>query len=344
MVPASQLRVGTMDSLMSLGDDLNKMDLFAEQVAFKLFKQLSDLKEGPAVEPLIDGIPIAEYVVGWEWNDAKFQLKTPLRELAEKISERVTLLDEELKQKVSELNALKGVVTQYERKTQGNLMVRALDDFVGEDDIIESEFMTTLFVVVSKHSYKEFLASYGKMCDMVVPLTAMLVREDAEFGLFSVIVFKKCVDQFKVAAREKKFMVRDFVFDQNKWDDAEADKAQKTTELERLSSLLLNWCAVNFAEAYGMMMHLKAIKLFVESCMRYGLTSGPGGTRVPNFKSFLLQPKKGKAEILRKDLASLYSKPGSLLDGDDDLTVPGATAEFYPYVYTPISIDPLAVN
>jgi len=333
------LRVGTMDSLMSLGDDLNKMDVFAEQTAFKVFKQLSDIKGG-ITTPLVEGVPITDYVLGWEWNDAKFQLKSPLRELAETISARVTGIDEELKTKVAEVNALKGVLTQYERKTQGNLMVRGLEDVVKEDDIMESDFMTTIFVVVSKHSYKEFEASYPKMCDMVVPMTAKKIAEDMEFGLYCVIVFKKCVEQFKAAAREKKFMVRDFIFDQTKLDAASSDRATKTEELTRLSGLLQNWCVVNFNEAYGMMMHLKAIKLFVESCMRYGLSP----TGAPNFKAYLLQPKKGKAELLRKDLASLYSTPGSLLDGDDDLAVPGATGEFFPYVYTAISINPMEAS
>jgi len=333
------LRVGTMDSLMSLGDDLNKMDMFAEQTAFKVFKQLAEIK--PSTEVKVSGVPISEYVTGWEWDDAKFQLKSPLRELAETISSRVTAMDEELKQKVAEVNGLKSVITQYERKTQGNLMVRGLDDLVSEDDIMESDFMTTIFVVVSKHSYKEFMGSYAKMCDMVVPMTAKLIAEDAEFGLFCVIVFKKCVDQFKAAAREKKFMVRDFAFDQGKLDDAATDKAAKTEELDRLSTILQKWCEVNFNEAYGMMMHLKAIKVFVESCMRYGLSRTAAGS-VPNFKALLLQPKKGKAEVVRKELAKLYATPGSLLDGDDDMAVPGATGEFFPYVYTPISIDPLA--
>jgi len=192
---------------------LNKMDVYAEQTAFKVFKQLSDIKGG-ITTPLVEGVPITDYVLGWEWNDAKFQLKSPLRELAETISARVTGIDEELKTKMAEVNALKSVLTQYERKTQGNLVVRGLEDVVKEDDIMESDFMTTIFVVVSKHSYKEFEASYPKMCDMVVPMTAKKIAEDMEFGLYCVIVFKKCVEQFKAAAREKKFMVRDFVFDQ----------------------------------------------------------------------------------------------------------------------------------
>merc|ERR1711920_986975 len=297
-----KLRVGTMDPLMSLGDDLSKMDMLAEATAFKLFKQLDELKRDGSVtggaKLDVNGVPIGAYVRTWEWDEAKFQMKTPLRELAENISQRISGLEDDLKTKMIEMSSLKSAIQQYERKGQGNLMVRALDDIVTEDDSLETEYMTTLLVVVPKHSYKDFYGTYMKMADHVVPLTAKLITEDAEFGLFTVIVFKKSAEKFKASAREKRFMVRDYVFDEKKLLDGEKDKEEKVAEYNRL----------------------KAIRIFVESCMRYGLTTS--GPRRPNFKAFLLHPKKGKAEVLRKVLAKLYSKPGSLLDGDDDTMVP----------------------
>ena len=61
----------------------------------------------------------------WERDEAKFQMKTPLRELSEGISMRIAALDDELKVKTTEMNILKTAVQTIERKTQGNLMVRA---------------------------------------------------------------------------------------------------------------------------------------------------------------------------------------------------------------------------
>lgn len=62
---------------------------------------------------------------------------------------------------------------------------------------------------------------------------------------------------------------------------------------------------VNYAEAYIMMLHLKAVRVFVESVLRYGLTESydhlaQSYSMTPNFKSFFLHPKKGKTEALRK--------------------------------------------
>ena len=46
----------------------------------------------------------------WEWDEAKFQMKTPLREMSENISGRIASLDDELKMKLGEVNALKSIL------------------------------------------------------------------------------------------------------------------------------------------------------------------------------------------------------------------------------------------
>ena len=87
----------------------------------------------PAAAPLC-AVPVVSYTtMQWEWDEAKFQLKTPLRELSESISLRISGLDDELKLKMTELNALKSNLSGMERKTQGNLMVRGLADLVSEE-------------------------------------------------------------------------------------------------------------------------------------------------------------------------------------------------------------------
>jgi len=284
----------------------------------------------------------------WSWDEAKFQLKTPLRELAENISMRINGLDDELKSKAGELNSLKTTITNIDRKTQGNLMVRGLDDIVDEDDDLESEYMTTVYVCVPKGSMKDFEASYMKMAEYVVPLSGKCLKEDPEFGLYRVIVFKKCADAFKSAAKDKKYTVREFVYDEARKEMGEKEKEDKTKEYKGKLSLLKTWCNLNFSECYSMSLHIKAIRVFVESVMRFGLTepnptsySSQKGPRRPNFTAFLLQPSKGKAEVLRKDLAKLYATSGKFQDGDDDnIVVPGGISdEFYPYVYVPITLD-----
>ena len=53
LVPADGLRVGTLDLLMSLSDDLAKMDSLSEATCWKIYRQLAELK--PDKKPTIDG-------------------------------------------------------------------------------------------------------------------------------------------------------------------------------------------------------------------------------------------------------------------------------------------------
>lgn len=49
---------------------------------------------------------------------------------------------------------------------------------------------------------------------MIVPRSSQLICQDSEYGLFTVTLFKKVVEEFKLHAREKKFIVRDFVYNE----------------------------------------------------------------------------------------------------------------------------------
>ncbi|KAL3925917.1 MAG: hypothetical protein SGPRY_003537 [Prymnesium sp.] len=150
------------------------------------------------------------------------------------------------------------------------------------------------------------------------------------------------------AARDKRYTVRDFTFEAGKADAEDVKKLADTDEFNRLQRLLVNWCAINFAEAYTMMLHLKAIRIFVESVLRYGLKGSADGMR-PDFKAFMVAPKRGKQEQLRKLLASIshfplrYGGSANMVEdgGEADAAVPGAIGEFYPYVSVSVETAPV---
>ena len=87
--------------------------------------------------------------------------------------------------RVSEYNQLKGQVNQQNRKATGSLAVRDLSGLVSSKDIISTENLVTLFVVVSKHSKLEWQSSYEKFCEFVVSqglhLEAVITRRDTYY-------------------------------------------------------------------------------------------------------------------------------------------------------------------
>ena len=124
--------------------------------------------------------------------------------------------------------------------------------------------------------------------------------------------------------------MREFVFEPNKVTEDAAKKLRDEAEEQRLKLLLSKWCDINFAEAFKMMMHLKAVRVFVESVLRYGLTpkatGGMGAGPGPNFQSVLLQPKKGKEDHLHKALHALYGGGSAInIDVRTPLRTPSAT-------------------
>jgi V-type H+-transporting ATPase subunit C len=82
-------------------------------------------------------------------------------------------------------------------------------------------------------------------------------------------------EHVKAAAREKRFLVRDVVVadccsgsSKNEIADLEILVAEKQAGLER-------WCRTHYGEAFNAWIHIKVVRAFVESVLRYGVSVGP---------------------------------------------------------------------
>lgn len=95
------------------------------------------------------------------------------------------------------------------------MLTRNLADLVKKEHfILDSEYLTTLLVIVPKAHFNEWYAGFEKLTDMIVPRSSSLIVQDSDFGLFNVTLFKKVVEEFKLHAREKKFVVREFTYNE----------------------------------------------------------------------------------------------------------------------------------
>lgn len=331
------LKVGTLDSLMTLSDELHKVDVSVENTTRKIANQLFDISDSNQPTAKYELLTVANndvnsYLTFFKWDEAKYPTSQALKTLTELIQVQVGKLDEELKSKAAEYNTLLHSITAEDRKTGGNLLVRDISEIVKENHVIETEYMETLFVAVPKVNAKIFLATYEKLVDYVLPRSALLLEEDTDFCLYRVVLFRKFSEDFKSQARERKFIVRDFKFDPNR--SNKADKKKMDAEKEKLRKALIRWCKTNFSESFIAWIHLKAIRVFVESVLRYGLPT--------NFQAMLLVPNKNKDSKLRKALAELYGhlSSKSIFNKDSKEDEDGPEHEnFYPYVSLEINLD-----
>uniref|UniRef100_A0A2K5DD41 V-type proton ATPase subunit C n=1 Tax=Aotus nancymaae TaxID=37293 RepID=A0A2K5DD41_AOTNA len=384
-------KVGTLDSLVGLSDELGKLDTFAESLIRRMAQSVVEVMEdskGKAQEHLLAnggrwGGPLMWSAVSWLCPKQSRLGCGHTR--GDTIAKQLAQIETDLKSRTAAYNTLKTNLENLEKKSMGNLFTRTLSDIVSKEDfVLDSEYLVTLLVIVPKPNYSQWQKTYESLSDMVVPRSTKLITEDKEGGLFTVTLFRKVIEDFKSKARENKFTVREFYYDEKeikrereemarllsdkkqqyqtscvalkKGSSTFPDHKVKVTPLgnpdrpaagqsdrERESEgegegPLLRWLKVNFSEAFIAWIHIKALRVFVESVLRYGLPV--------NFQAVLLQPhKKSSAKRLREVLNSVFRHldevaATSILDAS--VEIPGlqlSNQDYFPYVYFHIDLS-----
>ena len=138
------------------------------------------------------------------------------------------------------------------------------------------------------------------------------------------------VEPLKQAFRERRFVVREFSYDESRAGGLDAAVEKGRAEVQQASSTLLRWCKAHFGEVYTGWVHLKVIRSFVEAVLRYGLP--------PDFLSVFVEPsmRSEKAALtslvqsVHKAVPELHSKDAaSALDEDE---VEGEALDSLPFV------------
>lgn len=336
------LKVGTLDVLVGLSDELTKLDAYVESVVRKIAQYAADVlekdKDKIKENLTINGASLGSYLTKFQWDMAKYPIKQSLKNIADIIAKQATQLDADLKTKSQAYNNLKGNLQNLERKQTGSLLTRSLADIVKKEDVVtDSEYLITLLVAVPAVSYKEWWAKYESLAEYVVPQSSKMIYEDSEHGIFTVTLFRKVVDEYKLHCRENKFIVRDFQYNDGEVEASKNEMARLTSEKDKQFGPLVRWLKLNFAEAFVAWVHVKALRIYVESVMRYGLPV--------NFQAMVLAPAKKQYKKLRDLLSEHYahldnSGTQELSKKAEIIDIPGlSSSDYYPYVFTKIHVD-----
>lgn len=334
-----ELKVGTLDTLMQLSDDITKMDVFAESLVGKLATTLLTLfdrdEEKVRSSLAANSAPLDQYLQKFQWDAAKYAVKNNVRELVDTISKNMSQIDLELKNKLTDYNTLRTNVANIERKQTGNLLSRNLGDLVSKDNfVLDSEYLTTLLVVIPKYMYKDWNSMYETgLANYVVPRSSSLIYEDSDYGLFNVTLFKRSVDEFKQKARENRFIVRDFEFKESDIEDEKKERAELGNKLKKQLANLQRWCKTTFDEAFCSWIHLKALRLHIESVLRYGLPV--------NYQALVIKPKPKYEKKTRDLLIQLFGHLGGIggIDTPAEEMAAAPGQEYYPFVFFNINLD-----
>ncbi|KAJ1735815.1 Vacuolar ATP synthase subunit C [Coemansia sp. Benny D160-2] len=297
-------KIGTLDTLVRLSDELAKYDASYENTTGKFIDTLKNLTGASnaslASTLVVEDKSVDQYIRTFSWNNSRFRSDKALPEIISQIAEAMGSIEASLKTKMTQYNAIKNSLATVKRKQTGNLSVRSLNGIVRREDCLsDSEYMRTAFVAVPKNLTREWANSYEHLADMVVPRSSKKIADDAEYVLYSVVLFKRVFDEFSNKARDARFIVRDYVYDE---DEIQKDRVLAIEVVEQEEELLDNiteWLKGSFGDVVSAWIHIKALRVFVESILRYGIP--------PDFLPILVKPNLKQASKIKQQLNEFFS-------------------------------------
>lgn len=268
-------KVGSLDDLVIESEELGKVDNATEQTVAKIIDVLKSLDSHSNANYKtfpIEQQSLPEFLVNFKWDSKKFKLDKSIQALVTDISNDTIQLDTDIKATAQSYATAKQQLAQTERKRNGDLSVKSLYNIVTKDDFItDSEYLTTSLIVVPLSLKQQFLNCYESLVENVVPRSATSLSQDSEYILFNVHLFKKSLHKFQQACREHKFIPRDFTYSDDllenmkkEFDDSVRIEHTLKKELLRLAKTAYSDCFINW-------FHIKCLRVFVESVLRYGL-------------------------------------------------------------------------
>lgn len=106
---------------------------------------------------------------------------------------------------------------------------------------------------------------------MVVPRSSREIQRDSEFILYSCVIFKKHSGEFASKARAAKFTPREFAWSEGAAEEDEKEARDVEAHERRLSGETLRLARTGYSDLFQAWVHVKALRVFVESVLRYGL-------------------------------------------------------------------------
>ncbi|KAJ7225752.1 ATPase V1 complex subunit C [Mycena pura] len=304
-------KTGTLDGLISLSEDLPKQESFFTATVAKTVDTLRNLLNNDpsklSQHILVNEQTVDEYIQKqWKWNEGRYGVQRGLREIVDTLNKEMTSIDSAMKTKLNNYNLVKGSLVQMQRKKTGNLSVRSLGDVVSKENFVQdSEHLETLLVVVPKSNVKDWNSKYERLTPMIVPRSSTSIVSDDEYTLFNITLFRRVHDEFVQKCRENKFIVRDFVFSEEELVKQQQELETADTTEKELWTELLRLSRTNFSESFQILVHLKVVRLFVESVLRYGLPANYLGIAVKP------DPKAAKKTFGQLQTQFAYLKPRS---------------------------------
>ncbi|KAK0730556.1 hypothetical protein B0H67DRAFT_474339 [Lasiosphaeris hirsuta] len=269
-------KIGTLDGLVQHADDLAKLNAGCESVVAKVADSLKSILDGDedkaAQQKMVNDKPTDHYLRSFQWNKVRYRADRPLGELIENLQKELQNLDNDVKSKFSQYTSVKTNLATLQRRQTGNLATKSLTPIVNPRLLVQdSEYLETHLIAVPTNARKDFLRSYETIAPMVVPRSSIQVAQDDEFTLFAVTTFKKSSSEFLHKCREQKWTPRQYKYVEGGKEEEQREIDRVAAEEKKVWGEALRLGRTGWSESVMIWTHVMALRVFVETVLRYGL-------------------------------------------------------------------------
>lgn len=307
-------QIGTLDSLVQESEDLAKLDQQLSSSVVKVVDILQTVNNSNSSSSagknnavnLVGNKPAYSAIESFTWNTTKYRLDKPIKQLVGVIANEAIALDNDVRAAYSTYQTAKSNYVAADRKKNGDLSIKSLHDIVRpEHFVLDLEHLVSVLVAVPNSLNLDFKSKYETLTEFVIPRSATIVATDLEYHLYSVTLFKKYQQEFIHGCREQKWHPRtDFTYSEDvlnemrkEFDLTKATESKARNDLVRLAKTA-------YLDISSAWFHIKAIRIYVESVLRYGLP--------PLFDCLLIKFDKQNHKNLSKVKKELIEKFGYL--------------------------------
>ena len=276
------LLTDNLDNLLKINDELIKVDMDFEAYLKLIEKRLFDLDPKCDIQINVKGsnYKIEDAISIFNWDDGRYPKKQKsISDILTKINEKYSQTYQNLKSKyeeyVKEDNDLKNKIKVYNEaltlmKTDYREIVK-----LNSEKMIETDYLCTMLCFVPVNQEKNFKENYFKLCDgMVLPGSAQRIdkNQDDRICLYRVVVMKHVKDTFKQQLQSNlRCQSREYNKEEINLRPQEEDEINNLTKkVKELKTTLIRNSLAGYSEVYYALLHLKYLRLYVESNLKYG--------------------------------------------------------------------------
>ena len=329
-----------LDTLFKINDDLMRDEQEIETFLKSLEKQLADLTKNNNLQIKFRGALLEpkKAITEFTWDEGKYPNKSKtIADIMHKINEKYTETRKTIKAKTDDYNNSVNDL-KLKKKSQNEaltLMKQDYRDLVSrsKNEMKNTDYLCSMLCFVPTGKEKDFEANYMTLADgMVVPYSALRIDrgEDEKMQLYRVIVMKHKKDDFRNECQSK---LRITCKEYN--EDELANKPLEEKEIEKLANEstqkkhdLERHAESGYSEVFYALLHLKYLRLYVESCLKY--TSG-------DYYSVMVYTPKEKEQRLISTMIKTFNdtKESGWYGTKEELK---ETEDFYPFILIKISV------